>query len=673
MKINGKPDGGGGGGVITSLSITSNGTYTAGAGVDGYSPVDVDVQPVLESLSVSANGTYTPSVGTDGYSQVSVNVVPPLQGKSVTVNGLVTPDEGYYGLSQVDVSVPIPTPVTTVLSVSSNNTYYPGAGVDGFSQVIVDVPQSVAGFTEKEITEETYAIYNLSNSASFVHRNVFEADVNLLTVNLPNASYVGSEAFRSCSNLTSVELATCETIYTSAFQDCTSLSYVSLPNCKSIDQVAFNNCRLISVDLPECETFNGQNMFKDNISLVSINIPKCSLIGPYMFQGCKSLQGIDLPICLSIRNGAFSGCESLSYVNAPSCMFVEGNAFNGCKSLSQFNFSNYMAIDTNGLFNGCTILEEITLPLNTYYMPNYNNWMLMNTKILSGTGTIYVPDFNYDKYISATGWSSLSSMMVSVPASGSLLYSDGLVYGGTTALGADFYTYLGIQSSSITGIVLSNCTYLQPVPGQYPERWRFREFRNLETLELAVESIPKDFMNSGTATSLQTLRLPNCTYISEGGFRNQKYLSDISLPNCEYIGNNAFLWCSYLTSIDFLPKCSYIGPQAFGSALSISTINLPECEYIDRYAFSGCISLGKVYLSKCSYLGFGAFSSCSVLSEITIYTSSVCTLDGIDVFAKTPIISGSGSIYVPTSLVDAYKSANGWTNFASIIFPIPEP
>ena len=43
MKINGTPDGGGKSAVIEGLTITSNGTYTAGAGVDGYSPVEVDV------------------------------------------------------------------------------------------------------------------------------------------------------------------------------------------------------------------------------------------------------------------------------------------------------------------------------------------------------------------------------------------------------------------------------------------------------------------------------------------------------------------------------------------------------------------------------------------------------------------------------------------------------
>lgn len=58
--------------VLTSLNVTTNGTYTPESGVDGFYQVDVDVQPDLRPLSVSENGTYQPD-GFDGYSQVSVN------------------------------------------------------------------------------------------------------------------------------------------------------------------------------------------------------------------------------------------------------------------------------------------------------------------------------------------------------------------------------------------------------------------------------------------------------------------------------------------------------------------------------------------------------------------------------------------------------------------------
>lgn len=63
--------------VIEALDVTENGTYTPEAGVDGFSPVTVNVpssEPTLTSLSVTENGTYTPEAGVDGFNEVVVDV-----------------------------------------------------------------------------------------------------------------------------------------------------------------------------------------------------------------------------------------------------------------------------------------------------------------------------------------------------------------------------------------------------------------------------------------------------------------------------------------------------------------------------------------------------------------------------------------------------------------------
>jgi hypothetical protein len=47
-------------------------------------------------------------------------------------------------------------------------------------------------------------------------------------------------------------------------------------------------------------------------------------------------------------------------------------------------------------------------------------------------------------------------------------------------------------------------------------------------------------------------------------------------------------------------------------------------------------------------------------------------LNGSVAFSNTAIWSDKGSIFVPASLVDAYKSATNWTYFKNRIFPIEE-
>lgn len=91
--------------VIKPLVVAENGTYTAPDGVDGYSPVTVNVPertPVVVPLVANENGTYSAQEGTDGYSEVTVEV--PLSPLSVTKNGEYVAEKGGY--SSVKVNTP---------------------------------------------------------------------------------------------------------------------------------------------------------------------------------------------------------------------------------------------------------------------------------------------------------------------------------------------------------------------------------------------------------------------------------------------------------------------------------------------------------------------------------------------------------------------------------------
>ena len=63
--------------VIEELTVTSNGDYSPEEGVDGFSPVHVNVQapePVLDSITITENGTYTPEAPTVGFNEVTVAI-----------------------------------------------------------------------------------------------------------------------------------------------------------------------------------------------------------------------------------------------------------------------------------------------------------------------------------------------------------------------------------------------------------------------------------------------------------------------------------------------------------------------------------------------------------------------------------------------------------------------
>ena len=76
--------------TINPISISQNGEYTAPEGVDGYSPVQVNVVPTINPISISQNGEYTAPEGVDGYSPIQVNVVPEYQKIAPDFYGLAT-------------------------------------------------------------------------------------------------------------------------------------------------------------------------------------------------------------------------------------------------------------------------------------------------------------------------------------------------------------------------------------------------------------------------------------------------------------------------------------------------------------------------------------------------------------------------------------------------------
>lgn len=536
MKINGKPDGGGGGGVITGLSVSANGTYTATGGVDGYSPVNVSVPeriPVTESLSVSINGTYTPETGVDGFSQVDVSVIPPLQSKSITVNGLVTPDEGYYGLSAVDVSVPeqkpeetfsvtpsiaeqtvtpqegyvfsggtvaavtstidgniqagniksgvtilgvegtytAPAPVTESLSVSINGTYTPGTGVDGFSQVVVDVPQSAAGFTEKEITEGV-SVSVINNDASFVRDYAFYSNKTIKEVNLPYVYLIGNNAFQYCSFISTISVPGCYSIGGSVFGNCISLqsltiglyNYVipyynnALANTSSflttgkiyVNEENYNSwitsngwnslsSLFVSVHISEpilsfsnglvygCTYYISSNYATylgiDKTNVTELNLPSVKLINQSTFSSNVNISYADLPECYIIGSRAFTDCNVLTSVNLPKCKILYDYAFYDCDILSTISLPECESI-YYGAFTWCSTLKTINLPKCNYIDSDVFNRCGKAQELTLGNSTvcvlggplggsfnasIYVPSSLVEAYKTATNWSDYSN------------------------------------------------------------------------------------------------------------------------------------------------------------------------------------------------------------------------------------------------------------------------
>lgn len=173
----------------------------------------------------------------------------------------------------------------------------------------------------------------------------------------------------------------------------------------------------------------------------------------------------------------------------------------------------------------------------------------------------------------------------------------------------------------------------------------------------------------GLCDSLTTASFSNCTLIGNSAFYGCRSLTTVSFPNCISIGSGVFYNCNLLTTINF-PNCTYISYSAFAYCSSLTAADFPKCTSIGSYAFAYCRSLTVVSFPSCTSIGISAFRSCYNLISLYLTGSSIPTL-GSSAFYSTPLDAYSasagqyGSIYVPSSLYNSYKTATNWSAYSS--------
>ena len=197
---------------------------------------------------------------------------------------------------------------------------------------------------------------------------------------------------------------------------------------------------------------------------------------------------------------------------------------------------------------------------------------------------------------------------------------------------------------------------------------------------LTVANFPMCTGISGNAfchcSGLTSVSFPVCTSIGSSAFSGCRTLTTADFPVCENIGSYAFRGCSLLTTASF-PACPSIYNNAFQYCSGLTVVNFPVCSLMNSRVFEGCTSLTEVSFPVCRAIGSYAFFSCYNLTTLKLGYSLVAVLSNTNAFTSTPMSTSSyigtwGSIYVPASLVDAYKSATNWATYADRITALEE-
>lgn len=556
---------------------------------------------------------------------------------------------------------------------------------------------------------------SLSKVTSIAYR-AFGSCSALSTAYIPECTIVAAQAFENCYNLSEVSLPNVTSIAYRAFFSCYNLSSVYLPECSTVGAQAFGMCSgLTSISLPKCKRLYSRALY--NTSISEIYLPVCSNISSGVFYKCSYLNTITIggsSVCRLLSSDAFTSTgitSSTGLIYVPdslyesyrtdsvwsyffstlsplswSSYYVSWGPFgaNGALYLCSDEIRRYYDIDAqpyletryvsgfDGFFNragGTTTWEYVETNANKIssicFSGNHSlssikltnpsvtilesSTAFIYTDITRSTGSIMVPASLLSDYKSAYGWSYFFNRIFPYDVSRPYYMSWSPYLSGT------FYMNDG------TSYLFEECSgYLSTwASGMSSSCFKGKEVTRFET---NFSYIPEDCFAG--CSLLSVISLSKCERVEDGAFDGCSNLRVVNLPECDHVWYAAFYNCTQLYSVS-LPKCTAIYYNAFNGCSNLTYISLPECALIGENALMNCYNLSSIVLPKCNIIDSGAFYRTG-LQTITLGASSICSLRGSNVFYSTRI----SGIFVPSNLVDGYKSAQYWSQYSTIIYPI---
>ena len=446
--------------VIEPLEVTENGTYTAPDGVDGYSPVVVNVPTGGGGGGASVikkdvnfydyDGTLLHSYTVaEAQALTELPALPEQSGlicqgwnwsledikahnRAVDVGAMYITDDGttriYITLQEGRTS--------PCLGVCPNGTVTVDWGDGTAPDVLTGTNLTAVKWTPKHEYAEAgaYVIrltvdgkigfygastgaYILSNAASttndyrnYAYRNAVQK------IELGDNVTIGSFSFCNCQDLASITVPNSTKITaSSSMKNCYSLVFFTLPNnLTSISATLFETCySLTAVSIPYGVTSIG-SAFTSCYSLQSVALPNSlTKISGSVCKECRSLASIYIPSSVtSINSSSFYNCHSLVSANIPSGVTsINSETFYACYSLVSVTIPNTVTSIATSAFASCFSARFFDFSSHTS-VPALSNSNAFTS--VPSDCEIRVPAALYDEWIAATNWSSLASKIVAV-------------------------------------------------------------------------------------------------------------------------------------------------------------------------------------------------------------------------------------------------------------------
>ena len=580
------------------------------------------------------------------YSLASVTI-----GDSVTTIGVAA----FSGCGSL-TSVTIPDSVTTIGERAFD-------GCHSLASVTIGDSVTTIGDWAFSLCDNLASV-TIGDSVTTIGESAFEDCSSLTSVTIPDSvTTIGDDAFEYCNNLTSVTIGdSVTTIGDYAFGGCRSLTSVTIGdsvttigenafyNCWSLTNVYITDlttwCNIEFINRSSCPLGFGEktNLYLNGELLTDLVIPdSVTTIGNYAFFWCSNLTSVTIGDSVTtIGNSSFSGCDSLTSVTIGDNVTTIGEwAFDGCSSLTSVTIPDSVTTIGYGAFSSCSSLTSVTIgdSVTTIGGSAFSDcYSLTDVTIPDSVTTI--GDYAFD------GCCSLTSVTIgdSVITIGNRAFSDCnsltdvTIPDSVTTIGD--WAFSGCKSltsvtipDSVTTIersAFASCDSLKEFKGEYASD---------DGRCLIIDGTLNSFAPAG--------------------------LTEYTIPDSvTTIGDWALSDCNNLTSVTIPDSVTTIGERAFASCDSLTSVTIGDSvTTIGDYAFASCGSLTSVIIGdSVTTIGDYAFDRCSIITSVYCKATTPPSI-GYGVF---DYVIGR-KFYVPTASVNAYKTADGWSDYARYI------
>lgn len=431
--------------------------------------------------------------------------------------------------------------------------------------------------------------------------NAFAGCTALTTVQMPKlATATGSNSFQGCSALIELSFPELTEVGNYFVSGTTSLQTLSVPMLQKAGNYAFENTGLIELSLPELTTPGNVGMFRDNMSLMKVSMPKVTTWKSF-FENCQSLVYLELP-------------EQITSIGT-------SNVFKLCDSLQRIYMKGEPAatIPIAAMAKGYGESYQTVYHDAVVYVPSdaaKTKWSAYTTKM------------GEDKVQVVSDWSALKKecdLRITM---------------------ADYDIDSPVEpvlKENTAGSTVKYCYYEQYADSQNNSSKRMRlideenpEAKPTKPGDYYVRAYTEETDDYFGTTSNYAPFTVYGDVVGDGWVYNNKStiltITDAKVMDTEYASYSEVPWYEYsavITAVEVADgvELTKIAPNAFAYMRKVESIDLPDTlDSVGQSAFMMCAVWNRTEPLKIKELGSGAFSYCYQLACPVVLEEGITTV-----------------------------------------------